>query len=117
MTNFFLILFQVSINTLAQLLLKKGVSMISFQQPLWNLFLAIISNIYIFIGVLIFMLSLLLWLYLLSQFDLSFLYPFGSLSYILAALGGWFFFSESITLYRGSGIFLILIGVMLIAKS
>ncbi|MDR1235666.1 MAG: hypothetical protein LBJ96_01525 [Holosporaceae bacterium] len=117
MINVFLICVQVVINTLAQLLLKKGVSMLDFGQPLRILFVAIISNLYIFGGVFIFVLSLLLWLYLLSQFDLSFLYPFGSLSYILAALGGWFFFAETISLYRGGGILLILIGVILIAKS
>jgi drug/metabolite transporter (DMT)-like permease len=117
MTNFFLICFQVIINTFAQLLLKKGVGAVDFSQPLWGLFLSIISNLYIFGGVFIFVLSLLLWLYLLSQFDLSFLYPFGSLSYVLAALGGWFFFAENISLYRGGGILLILLGVMLVAKS
>jgi drug/metabolite transporter (DMT)-like permease len=117
MTNVFLIFFQVIINTLAQLLLKKGVAFLNFSQPSLGLLIAIASNVYILGGVLIFVLSLLLWLYLLSQFDLSFLYPFGSLSYVLAALGGWFFFAENITLSRGGGIFLILMGVMLVAKS
>ncbi|MDR2646338.1 MAG: EamA family transporter [Holosporaceae bacterium] len=117
MTNFFLISFQVVINTLAQLLLKKGVELVHFEQSVWKLISALVSNGYIFGGVFIFVFSLLLWLYLLSQFELSFLYPFGSLSYVLAALGGWFFFAEDITLYRIGGIFLILIGVILVAKS
>lgn len=91
--------------------------MINFGESLWKLLILIVSNVYIVGGVFIFVFSLLLWLYLLSQFDLSFLYPFGSLSYILAAIGGWFFFAENITLCRGGGIFLILIGVLLVAKS
>ncbi|MDR1334497.1 MAG: EamA family transporter [Holosporaceae bacterium] len=117
MKNVLLICFQVVMNTLAQLLLKKGVSLVDFGQSLQGLILAIIANIYICGGIFIFVISLLLWLYLLSQFDLSFLYPFGSLSYVLAALGGWFFFAEHISLCRGGGIMLILIGVILIAKS
>ena len=117
MANFLLICFQVVINTFAQLLLKKGVGAVDFGAPLGPLFVSIVLNGYIFGGVFIFVLSLLLWLYLLSQFDLSFLYPFGSLSYVLAALGGWFFFAEKITLYRGGGILLILMGVLLVAKS
>ncbi|MDR2724220.1 MAG: hypothetical protein LBB25_03400 [Holosporaceae bacterium] len=116
MINFVLIFFQVIINTLAQLLLKKGVVFINFDLPIYKLILALVSNIYICGGVFIFVFSLLLWLYLLSQFELSFLYPFGSLSYVLAALGGWFFFAENITWLRSSGIFLILVGVALIAK-
>ncbi|MDR1551364.1 MAG: hypothetical protein LBS14_01650 [Holosporaceae bacterium] len=115
--SFTLIVFQVIINTFAQLLLKKGVGSVDFRKPTLELLLAVISNTHIFGGVLIFVFSLLLWLYLLSQFDLSFLYPFGSLSYVLAALGGWFFFAENISLCRGCGILLILIGVALIAKS
>jgi drug/metabolite transporter (DMT)-like permease len=117
MTNFFLIFSQIIINTLAQLLLKKGVELVHFEQSIWKLILTLISNAYILSGVFIFVFSLLLWLYLLSQFELSFLYPFGSLSYILAALGGWFFFAENVTLYRVGGIFLILMGVILVAKS
>ncbi|MDR0678628.1 MAG: EamA family transporter [Holosporaceae bacterium] len=117
MINFILIFFQVIINTTAQLLLKKGVELINFDRPVGAVLMSIIGNVFIFSGVFIFVISLLLWLYLLSQFDLSFLYPFGSLSYVLAALGGWFFFAENITLYRSGGIFLILIGVILIAKS
>ncbi|MDR1982298.1 MAG: hypothetical protein LBQ08_00670 [Holosporaceae bacterium] len=117
MTNFILIFFQVIINTMAQLLLKKGVELVNFNQSVSNVLVSIITNIYIFTGVSIFIVSLLLWLYLLSQFDLSFLYPFGSLAYVLAAVGGWFFFAENITLYRSGGIFLILVGVILIAKS
>jgi drug/metabolite transporter (DMT)-like permease len=117
MINFLLISLQVVINTLAQLLLKKGVGFVNFNQSIWGLVMSILTNIYIFAGVFIFVISLFLWLYLLSKFDLSFLYPFGSLSYVLAALGGWFFFAENITLYRSGGILLILIGVILVAKS
>ncbi|MDR0555787.1 MAG: EamA family transporter [Holosporaceae bacterium] len=117
MTNVLLILFQIFLNTSAQLLLKKGVGMVDFHQQLCDVFLSIISNFYIFCGVSIFVMALILWLYLLSQFDLSFLYPFGSLSYILAALGGWFFFAEDINLCQGGGILLILMGVILVAKS
>jgi drug/metabolite transporter (DMT)-like permease len=104
-------------NTVAQLLLKKGIGFVDFNWPLFKLVSSLAFNIYVVCGVSIFIFSLFLWLYLLSQFDLSFLYPFGSLSYVLAAIGGWFFFSEAITLYRTSGIFLILVGVTLIAKN
>lgn len=115
--RYFLIIFQVFINTVAQLLLKKGVGLVSFDLSLVNLLWAFATNIYICAGVSIFVLSLLLWLYLLSQFELSFLYPFGSLAYALAALGGWMFFAEHISFSRILGIFLILVGVCFVAKS
>ena len=117
MINYALIIFQVFINVIAQLLLKKGVASIDFSASPLVLIFSLITNIHIFGGVFIFVVSLLLWLYLLAQFDLSFLYPFGSLSYVLAAIGGYFFFAENINLYRGAGIFLILLGVLCVAKS
>lgn len=115
--KYFLIIFQVFINTGAQLLLKKGVGLINFEQPILNLLWSFMTNFYIFGGVTIFVLSLLLWLYLLSQFELSFLYPFGSLAYALAAVGGWVCFGENISPTRILGIFLILVGVGFVAKS
>ncbi len=115
--NYFLILFQVCINTAAQLFLKSGAKAIDFSQSLVGIFLAMICNMNIWIGGSIFVISFLLWIYLLNQFDLSFLYPFGSLSFILAALGGWFFFGEDLNLYRITGILLVFIGVIFVAKS
>lgn len=112
-----LILFQVFINTGAQILLKKGVSQVSFEQPVFNLILSIATNLNIFMGVFIFVVSLLIWLYLLSKCELSYLYPFGSLSYVLAAIGGWYFFGENITILRLLGIAVIFIGVCCVAKS
>jgi drug/metabolite transporter (DMT)-like permease len=117
MVDFALNLFQVIIKTSAQLLLKKGVGFVDLNQPIRGWLTAAVFNIYIPAGVFIFVISLLLWLYLLSRFDLSFLYPFGSLSYVLAALGGWFCFGESLNFCRAGGILLILFGVMLVAKS
>lgn len=115
--NYFLIIFQVFINTAAQLFLKNGAKMIDFSQSLPGIFIAMITNINIWAGGIIFVISFLLWIYLLNQFDLSFLYPFGSLSFILAAIGGWFFFGENVTFYRAFGILLIFIGVIFVARN
>lgn len=114
---FAIILFQICINTGAQILLKKGVNQISFEQPLINLSVAVITNWYIFAGVSLFIFSLLMWLYLLSKCELSYLYPFGSLSYVLAAIAGWYFFSENLSSLRICGILIIFIGVCCVAKS
>ena len=115
--NFFLILVQVIINSAAQVLLKKGVAMLDFKQPIFSLLISIITNWYIFGGTAVFVLSLSVWIYLLSQFDLSFLYPMSSLAFVVAAFAGWLFLSETISFGRGLGITLIMIGVICIAKS
>lgn len=115
--NYFLIFFQVIINTGAQLLLKNGAKSLDFSQSIPTIFLSMISNLYIWGGGIIFVISFLLWLYLLNQFELSFLYPFGSLAFVLAAVGGWFLFSENLSFCRIFGIFAIFIGVLFVAKS
>ncbi len=117
MMNYFLIIFQVCINTAAQLFLKNGAKTIDFSQSLLGIFLAMLGNINIWMGGAIFVISFLLWIYLLNQFELSFLYPFGSLSFVLAAVGGWFFFGENVNFYRMLGICLVFIGVIFVAKS
>ncbi|MBE6447413.1 MAG: transporter [Alphaproteobacteria bacterium] len=117
MMNYFLILFQICINTAAQLFLKSGAKALDFSQSVTNIFWSMLCNVNVWIGGAIFIVSFLLWLYLLNQFDLSFLYPFGSLSFVLAAIGGWLIFGECMNIYRACGIFLVFMGVIFIAKS
>lgn len=117
MTIFFIIFFQVCLNTFAQVLLKSGVNKISFEQHIFDLSLSIATNISILSGVSLFVVSLLIWLYLLSRCELSYLYPFGSISYILAALAGWCFFGEHVSALRLVGIIVIFLGVCCVAKS
>lgn len=115
--KYLLILVQILLNTSAQLLLKKGVAGINFSSAFFQLIFSCITNVYIFSGILIFVISLVLWLYLLSIFELSLLYPICSLGYVFTAVGGWLFFSENLSFYRILGTVIILIGVLCVAKS
>ncbi|MDR2268541.1 MAG: hypothetical protein LBD81_03795 [Holosporaceae bacterium] len=107
---------QVLLNSLAQVLIKSGVKTLNFGQPLAQLCLAVVSNLYIFLGTAVLVASLALWIYLLSQYDLSFLYPITSLGFVMTAIAGCLFFSETISFGRGLGIFFILLGVIFIGK-
>lgn len=117
MIIFAIIIFQVFLNTGAQILLKKGVNQINSCSSLIELAISVMCNLYIVSGVSLFVVSLLIWLYLLSKCELSYLYPFGSLSYILAAIAGWYFFAEHVTILRALGIVIIFIGVCCVARS
>lgn len=116
--HIFLIFIQIITVSSSQLLLKNGVSRLEFDQPLLQLAISIITNWHIVCGTIGFALALLMWLYLLSQFDVSFLYPLStSLSFVFVAVGGWIFLAENVSLSRIIGIVLITVGVMCIAKS
>ncbi|MDR3155905.1 MAG: hypothetical protein LBT90_02255 [Holosporaceae bacterium] len=116
--HIFLIFIQIILVSSSQLLLKSGVSRLNFDQPLLALLLSVITNWHILGGTIGFAVALSMWLYLLSQFDISFLYPFNTaLTFMAVAVGGWIFFAENVSVSRIVGIILIMIGVVCIAKS
>jgi len=53
----------------------------------------------------------------LSRVDLSFAYPFLSVSYVLVLLAGYFWFGEAVNAYRIIGITLICFGTLFVARS
>lgn len=56
----------------------------------------------------------LLWLVILSQAELSFVYPMISIGYVITAILGKLLFNENVTFFRFLGILLIIGGVYLI---
>jgi drug/metabolite transporter (DMT)-like permease len=54
------------------------------------------------------------WVIAVSQAEVSRIYPFLGLSFILVALASWLILNESMSLWRWSGIILISIGVFLV---
>lgn len=77
--------------------------------------LGIDVNIFVIVGILCYMLSFLLYLFLVSKFNLSYIVPITiGLVYILTILSSVLFFKENMHFYHVIGIVLIIIGVFLI---
>ena len=116
-----LILLSVVINTAAQLFLKAGMMRIGHFEFTWANFMPIASKValnpYIFLGMLSYMASIGVWLMVLSRVNVSYAYPMVSLGYILTCLAGYFFLHEPVTLIRVAGIFVIILGVIMITRS
>lgn len=115
------ILISVAGSAAGQLLLKKGMSSmgpltIRADQVLPIAF-GLATNPYVVGGLFIYVCGTFFWLTALSRVDLSFAYPFASLSYIAMILGGWLLFSERIDAWRIAGSAVILLGVLLISRS
>jgi len=108
----------VILNSIAQILLKFG--MRNFGK---NLSLSItvipslISNMYVIFGAVLYAMSFILWLYVLSKVKVSYAYPFISLSYVLVAVLGTFMLGEKLTISAWLGICFVVIGVVLIGVS
>jgi drug/metabolite transporter (DMT)-like permease len=69
------------------------------------------------IGLLFYVISSLFWLAALSRVELSFAYPFVSLSYIGMLFASWFFFQENLSALRLIGTITIILGVLIISRS
>lgn len=117
--NFYLILAGVLLTTGAQLLLKAGAQMLSgfdiaLRNPL-RLARLLASNGFIVAGVVCYGVSMMLWILALSRVDVSVAYPMLALGYPLTAVAAAFLFAEPLTLRKGLGIAVIILGVGLVA--
>ena len=115
------ILIAVLSSAAGQVLLKKGmtalgpltVDLSQLSSMIWR----IGTNPYVFIGLAIYVSGTVFWLAALSRVDLSYAYPFASLSYIVMLIASWQIFNENISFSRLLGTFIIGIGVYFISRS
>ncbi len=116
-----LILTGVLLNAAAQLALKKGMSSIGhFQFSVENIVpiaLRVAVSPFVMAGLVCYVVSVVVWLLVLSRVEVSYAYPLLSVGYIVTAFAGKYFFNEALTPVRWAGIIVICIGVYLITRS
>jgi len=116
-----LILTGVLLNAAAQIALKNGMRAIgTFTFSLENLLpigLRVGMNPFVLLGLGCYVVSVVVWLLVLSRVDVSYAYPMLSVGYIVAALAGKTFFGEPVDLVRWLGIVTICVGVYLITRT
>jgi len=116
-----LILLTVTLSACAQLAFKLGVAKPLMAQALQGsiadaLFAAMASPL-IWSGLLIYGLSVAMWLWVLSKVDLSVAYPFVGVSFLITMAFGALLLDESVTPLRIAGTLLIAGGCVLVGKS
>ena len=118
---FLLILFGVLLNASAQLLLKAGMIQIGHFQfssaNVWPISLKVIGNIPIITGLCAYVVSVVVWLLVLSRVQVSYAYPMLSIGYVVNAIAAYYLFAEDLSLIRVAGIFVIISGVYLVSRS
>lgn len=121
LAEFALILVGVLLNAAAQLLLKAGVRQIgefSFTPanvlPIgWQ----VATNLPIIGGLACYVVSVVVWILALSRVEVSVAYPLLSIGYVVNAGLAWWLFGEAVGPQRLLGILVIIIGVVLVARS
>lgn len=122
MKHLALIFLAVLMNTVAQIGLKMGMrgwghlEFSGFFRS-WGLLVQVFCTPYVFGSILLYGVSLMTWMVVLSRVDVSYAYPLTALGYVLTALVGYFFLHEQVSWLRFMGIVVIVIGVYLVARS
>lgn len=116
-----LILFTVTTNAAAQIMLKRGMMQLGpigeiGSNPFW-IMLGIVFQPWVFLGLSTFVISMASHLVVLSRVQLSFAYPFLSLAYVIVGVYAYFVFGEDVGALRIAGFALIIGGTFLISMS
>jgi len=118
---FALVLTGVLLNAVAQLALKASVSdtgIISLDlQSLFSSAGSLASNLWLWLGLFCYAISVVVWILALSRVDVSIAYPMLSIGYIVNAFAAWHLFDEPLSVGKLAGIGIIVLGVYILARS
>lgn len=90
-----------------------GIGELLRPSTLWGM----LTNLFVFVGLVLYTVAAILWLGALSQLEVSMIYPLLSLAYVLTAIFAFAFLGETLTIVRLSGILLVTVGCYLVLLS
>jgi len=111
-----MLIIAVSLGAAGQLCLKHGVNLLGENVGPLGVIRGIFTP-YVFMGFVFYLLSSLLYLWVLSKLSLSFAYPFVALSFVMVVFASWWLLGESVPPLRIAGVALIMVGVLTVAAS
>ena len=116
-----LILVSVTFAAIAQVTLKMGMNHVTDanggQLALSGESLKqILTTLLVWVGLGIFAISAVLWLFALSRASLSFAYPFAALGYVIIVAASILFLDEHVPLLGWAGVACIVVGILLVAQ-
>lgn len=116
-----LILLGVLLNAGAQLLLKEGLRRIGYFDFAWaNVMpvgVQVAGSPFILAGITFYVISVGVWILVLSRVEVGYAYPMLSIGYIVNAVAAYYLFQEHLSFSRVTGILIIIAGVYLITRS
>ena len=108
-------------DTLAQLLMKKGLLHTGISSVTFGNIVEFCArnsaSLVLWLGIIVQVLNFFIWIVILYKVDLSIAMPAGSTSYIFIPVAASIFLHERVSLLRWAGIFLIALGIHFVSKS
>jgi drug/metabolite transporter (DMT)-like permease len=118
MNIYAVILVGATFAAIGQVAWKLGMNQIGqLIAPNFAALMTVLLNPYILLGFVLYGLGTIFWLIALSKRDLSFVYPFVSLTYIIVLILSGLVLKESIGLNKSIGTLIVILGLILIAKT
>jgi multidrug transporter EmrE-like cation transporter len=120
-SSLLLVFVSVALNASAQLLLKQGTKAVGLMavnvSSGGTVLLRSAFSPWVWAGLGSYVVSVALWILVLSRVELSYAYPMVSMGYVMAALAAKLFWNEQLSLVRVLGIGVICLGVFLVSRS
>jgi len=116
MSPYLFIVFSTVLGISGQLLLKRGMGVMNGKAGAAML-KGILTSPWVIGGLLVYGSGVMFWLLALSNFELSYVYPFASLSYIGIIIGSSLIFKEKMNAMRIVGVAVIIAGVLITSQS
>ncbi len=113
----------ILLSSMAQLFMKASMTLIAQHNAQGAVLLDIMLDVsvigWLFVGLGSYAVSLVFWLFAIARLELSLAYPMLSLSYVIVYIvaANWPLLNESVSWTRTLGIFIVILGVILIAQS
>jgi drug/metabolite transporter (DMT)-like permease len=118
-----MILLSVGFAAVAQLALKEGMNHVNTELAPAKFSLnagslrVLVTQPFVWGGLLLFGFSAIVWLVVLSRASLSFAYPFAALTYVLILVFDHFVLDESVPALRWAGVAFIATGIILVSRT
>jgi uncharacterized membrane protein len=112
-------LIAVVLGAFGDISLSKGMRIVddTLLSGPWSAFVAVFTNMYVVVGILLLIAFLLLYLASLSWEDLSYVLPLTAADYVLVTLLAFFILHEAVSPLRWAGSVLVATGIALVARS
>ncbi len=115
--NLIAILVSILFGVSGQLLLKTGILRVNQDGgTLVSEYTRALAQPAVWLGLICFGVSMLIWLYVLARLEMSVAFPFLGLNYVLIMIGARVLFGETIGLSKICGTACIVLGILLIAR-
>jgi drug/metabolite transporter (DMT)-like permease len=121
-STFSLVLASVLLSSIAQIVLKGGMSSVGVQMAGsegggLRMALAVALNIKVLCGLLIYFASAAVWLFVLARINVGVAYPFVGLGFVMTMLLAWFIRGEIPSVAQVLGTLTICLGVVIMARA